>query len=124
MLISCRDLPEAISQAGRKEDPILVAEGALQAAIEHRINEGLDIPKPSRSRGREKLVGVPLETAAKAALYLVMRERGITKVQLARELNVQEKEIRRMLKPGHATKIPRILDVLRYLGRDMRVELV
>jgi antitoxin HicB len=46
--------------------------------------------------------------AAKAALYLAMREAGITNAQLARKLGCGEKEVRRMLDPRHPTKLPRI----------------
>lgn len=123
-VLTCRDLPEVVSQGKDDEDATLAAEGALQAAIEYRIRESLDIPKPSNPRRGERLVSVPPETAAKAALYLVMEEQGISKVELARQLRINEKEVRRMLDPGHSTKIPRIAEVLRFLGRNLRVELV
>lgn len=124
LIATCRDLPEVVTQGQDHDDASFAAEGALQAAIEYRIREGLDIPKPTTPKRGERLVSVPPETAAKAALYLVMEEQGISKVELARQLNMNEKEVRRMLDPGHATKIPRIAEVLRILGRNLRVELV
>lgn len=124
LLISCRDLPEVISQAGPKEDATDVAEGAIQAAIEYRIGNNLDIPVPSSQRKKESLIQLPAETAAKAALYIVMRQDGITKLELARRLKINEKEVRRMLDPGHATKIPRIAQALSILGHKLRLELV
>ncbi len=123
-VIKCRDLPEVVSQGKNAEDANLAAEGALQAAMEYRIREGLDIPSPSTARRGERLVSLPPETAAKAALYLVMEEQGLSNVELARQLDIDEKEVRRMLDPGHATKIPRIAEVLRVLGRNLRIELI
>lgn len=123
-VVTCRDLPEVVSQGKDADDASLAAEGALQAAIEYRILEGLEIPKPTNAKRSERLVSLPPETAAKAALYLVMEEQGISKVELARQLRIHEKEVRRMLDPGHSTKIPRIAEVLRHLGRNLRVELV
>lgn len=69
-LITCRDLPEVVSQASDREDATFAAQGALQAAIEYRIREGLEIEKPTNRRRGERMVSLPPETAAKAALYL------------------------------------------------------
>ena len=38
-VITCRDLPEAISQAEADENRVKVAEGCLQAALESRIRD-------------------------------------------------------------------------------------
>lgn len=124
LVISCRDLPEVNSQGVKGDDALLAAEGALQAAIEYRIREGVDIPSPTSAKKGEKGVMLPPETAAKAALFLVMREEGVSNVDLARRLNVDEKSVRRMLDPGHASKIPKIAEALRVLGRGLRLELV
>jgi antitoxin HicB len=123
-LISCRDLPEVVSESGKGEDRLEIAEGAVQAAIEYRILKDLEIPIPSGLKRGEHCVALPPETAAKAALYLVMRERGFSKVDLAKHLRVNEKEVRRMLDPGHSTKIPRIAHALKALGKTLRLELL
>jgi len=57
--------------------------------------------------------------AAKAALYLAMRQAGVTNVQLAEKLGCDEREIRRMLDPRHATKLPRIKEALAVLGKRL-----
>jgi antitoxin HicB len=64
---------------------------------------------------------VPAPMAAKAALYLAMREVGITNVQLARKLRCDEKEVRRMLDPRHPTKLPRIEEALDVFGKRLVV---
>ena len=62
-------------------------------------------------------------TAAKAALYVAMREAGVSKMELARRLGVDEKEVRRMLDPGHGSKLPRIAEAIEALGRHLRIAL-
>ncbi|MBI3698373.1 MAG: type II toxin-antitoxin system HicB family antitoxin, partial [Acidobacteria bacterium] len=57
--------------------------------------------------------------AAKAALYLAMREAGISNVQLARLIGCNEKEIRRMLDPRHATKLQRLQQAIEALGKRL-----
>ena len=122
-MITCRDLPEAISQSGAKEDRIEVAEGCLQAALESRIRDNEPLPGASKPRRGEVIVSPPAATAAKAALYDAMREAGISKIELARKLGIDEKEVRRMLDAGHGTKLPRIAEAVEALGRHLHIAL-
>lgn len=122
-VITCRDLPEAISQAGENENRIDIAEGCLQAALESRICDNEPLPVASRPRRGEVVVSPPAATAAKAALYDAMRDAGISKIELARKLGVDEKEVRRMLDAGHATKLPRIAEAVEALGRHLHIAL-
>jgi len=79
------------------------------------------IPKASRAARGERLIPVPAPMAAKAALYLTMAEARVTKAQLARKLGCDEREVRRMLDPRHATKLPRIKEALEALGKRLVV---
>ncbi len=119
--VTFRDLPEAITQADTVEECLEEGTGALQAAFEGRIMDDLDIPAPSKPKRGERLVAVPVQTALKAALYLTMRERGITRVELARRLGIDEKEARRMLDPYHPTKAERLERALAVLGKHAEV---
>ncbi|MDD5059051.1 MAG: type II toxin-antitoxin system HicB family antitoxin [Sideroxydans sp.] len=123
-VITCRDLPEAISQADANEDRIDVAQGCLQAALESRIRDNESLPVASKLRRGEVEVSPPAATAAKAALYDAMREAGISKSELAHRLGVDEKEVRRMLDAGHGTKLPRIAEAVEALGRHLHIALV
>ena len=59
--------------------------------------------------------------AAKAALYLAIQEIGISKVDLAKRLGCDEKEVRRLLDPHHSSKIPRIESALHAVGKQLIV---
>ena len=122
-VITCRDLPEAISQAEASENRIDIAEGCLQAALESRIRDNEPLPIASKPRRGEVIISPPAATAAKAALYDAMRDAGISKIELARKLGVDEKEVRRMLDAGHATKLPRIAEAVEALGRHLHIAL-
>ncbi len=122
-VITCRDLPEAISQAEGNEDREEIASGCLQAAIETRVEDGHDLPPPSRVRAGEVKVALPIDTAAKAALYEAMREAKVSKSELARRLGVDEKEVRRMLDHGHVSKLPRIAHAIELLGKRLVIGL-
>ncbi|MBI4192231.1 MAG: type II toxin-antitoxin system HicB family antitoxin [Betaproteobacteria bacterium] len=116
-VVSCRDIPEAITQGDTIEHAMADAEGALQAAIEGRMEDGLDIPPPSRPKRGERMATTPITTALKAAVYVSMREQGVSKSELARRMRVHEKEARRMLDPHQQTKVPTLERALAVLGR-------
>lgn len=121
-VVTCRDVPEAITQGETIEDAIGEAEGALEAAIEMRMEDGMDIPLPSTRKRGEHLASLPINTAMKVALYIAMREQNVSKSELARRLGLDEKEARRMLDPKHGTKVPALERALHALGK--RVELI
>jgi antitoxin HicB len=120
-VVSSRDMPETITQGNTIEEALNEAEGALQAAIEGRIEDGLDIPAPSRARHGERMVSTPITTALKAAVYLAMREQHVSKSELARRMRVHEKEARRMLDPRHPTRVPTLERALAALGRRAEI---
>lgn len=59
----------------------------------------------------------------KAALWVAMKEAWITKVQLAKKLGVDEKEIRRLLDPHYGSKLRRIAHAIDALGRRLVIGL-
>jgi antitoxin HicB len=120
-VVTFRDVPEAITQGETRADALDEAAGALQAALEARIMDALDIPEPSRPRRGEHPVAVPVQTALKAALYLAMQEHRISRSELARRLGVDEKEARRMLDPYHPTKAERLERALSVLGKQVEL---
>lgn len=69
-VVSCRDIPEVITQGDTQEAALEAAEGALEAAIEMRIEDGLEIPLPSVPREGEQLAALPTGVAMKLTAYL------------------------------------------------------
>src|SRR3990167_7244325 len=122
-LVRFADLPEAITSGTDRHDALSQAGDCLEEAIAGRIADGLEIPPPSPPRRNQILVAVPAPTAAKAALYLAMREARIKNTELARRLGCDEKEVRRMLDPRHHTKLPRIQSALEALGKRLVVSM-
>ncbi len=120
-IISFKDIPEAITEAETIEDGFIEATDCLEEAIAGRIDDGLDIPKPSQPRRSEHLISVPAHTAIKAALYLAMVEKEVNKSELARRLNVDVREVRRMLNPHHGTKLPAMEQALEALGKHIEL---
>jgi len=68
-VVTCRDFPEAITQAETPDEAMLEAADCLEEAIAARIDDGRDIPMPTEVMRGEKLVSVPPSMALKAAVY-------------------------------------------------------
>lgn len=122
-VITFVDIPEAITQAETIEDSFLEAADCLEEAIAGRINDRLSIPSPSKPRRTEHLISVPTHTAIKAALYLTMIEKKVNKSELARRINVDVREVRRMLNPHHGTKLPSMEQALAALGKHIELRI-
>ncbi len=121
--VTCRDLPPLVTQGEDEPDALAQSADAMDEAFATFMIEGLDFPEPSKPRRRERLVSPPAETMAKAALYVAMREAGISKMQLAKQLGVDEKEVRRLLDPHYASKLPRIAQAIALLGHRLVIGL-
>jgi antitoxin HicB len=118
-IVTCRDLPPLITQGDDLEDALSQAVDAMDEVFATYMQAKLELPVPSKIRRGEYLVAPPPETAAKAALHIAMRESGMTNVQLAKLLSVDEKEVRRMLDPHYGSKLPRIAQAIRLLGKRL-----
>ena len=57
-VITFRDVPEAITQADSFKDCFIEAADCLDEAIAGRIDDGIDIPKPSKKRPYEHIISV------------------------------------------------------------------
>ena len=123
LVVTFRDLPEAITQGKGDKDALWQAGDCLEEAIAGRIADGRELPKGSRAARGERLIPLPAPMSAKAALYLAMQEAKLTNAQLARRLGCDEKEVRRMLDPRHPTKLPRIQEALGALGKRLVVSI-
>jgi len=117
------DVPEAITQGEAVEDALREAADCLEEAIANRMVMGLPLPSPSPIKKRQYAVPLPAQTAAKAALYIVLQEAKITKAELAKRLQCDEKEVRRLLDPKHPSKLPRIEAALAAVGQRLIVSL-
>ena len=103
------------------DEALAEARDLLRELIATTIREGGELPEPSRAGSGRPLVVPPVQIALKAALYEAWRQAGISQRRLARDLEVAESEVRRMLNPEHSTKAATIDRALRQLGKRVTV---
>lgn len=115
--VTFRDLPEAITQGENIEDALNEATDCLEEAIANRIIRRLSIPVASQPVKNEYLVTIPLQTSFKASIWLAMQEKNFDQTQFAKILDIDEKEVKRILDPSHKTKLETLERSLLALGK-------
>jgi antitoxin HicB len=121
LVVSFPDVPEAITQGRDMAGARAMAEEALGLALLSYPERGLPLPKPRASAKKLVAVSVAPEVAAKLAVLESFVEAKISKSELARRIAKDEKEVRRILDPKHATKLPALTAALRALGKRLVV---
>lgn len=58
-VVTCRDLPEVVTQGETVEDALSEAADAIDEAIAARVDDSRDIPLPSAKKPGERIVSVP-----------------------------------------------------------------
>ena len=116
------DVPEAIAGGRERSEAAAMAEDALATALAGYVHAKRPIPVPGAPVSGQSLVAVPPVAAAKLALYSAMREQRISKGDLASRLGVSESSARKLADPDRPSRISRVLEALRAVGRNLIVE--
>ena len=120
-LVTFPDFPEAGTDGETLEEALAEATDCLAEAVAGRIARTENIPKAARKQKGQYAIVIPAQIAAKAALYLAMKETGIDKSALARRLGRDVKEVRRLLNPKQPSEIQRIEEALAVIGQELVV---
>jgi len=122
VMVEFVDLVHVATDGKDSREAMEEAMDALGSDLSIRLSRREEIPTPSSPKRGQRMVPVPLWLAPKLALYLAMRDQGVSNSALARRLGLHERVIRRMLDPEHATKAEKIQAALAALGKQMTVE--
>ena len=121
-LVTFPDFGWGATDGATREEALTEARDMLRELITATMRDGKDLPVPFHMGWRTgPLVLPPIQIVLKAALYESFRESGLSQRQFARQLNVAETEVRRMLNPDHATKVAAIERALAHLGKHVSV---
>ena len=116
------DLPEAVMAAPTRHEGLEWAEEALLSALAGYVELRRPLPPPGALAPGQVMVTVPPLVAAKLALYSVMCLNRISKVELARRLQVSNTTVHRIVDPEHRSHIGQVERALRAVGRTLVVE--
>ena len=123
-LVTFPDVPEAITGADTWEESLFLAEDALIAALTFYVNGREDLPIPSALSDGQVLITVPPLQSAKLDLYSAMRERGVSKSDLADTLGASESEIADLLHLNSDSTAPQVDAAMKAVKSTKAAELV
>lgn len=115
--VTFRDLGEAITFGESEDEAIERAGEVLADALSYYAEDGQAFPNASAPKRGEKLVFLPVIIQAKLALWARMGELGLSKVELAARLGVDEKAVRRLLRLDYQSGVDKIEAALAVLGQ-------
>lgn len=121
-LARCPDVRGAATDARDQAEAVAELPDALIAALGAFIELGQAIPAPGLVRVPGQVITLPPLVAAKLALYEAMRAKGVNNSELARQMDLQENAVRRLLDLDHRSHIDSVEQALALLGRRLVVE--
>ncbi len=120
-VVTFADIPEALTQGDTLEEAMLMAQEALETALEFYFEDGRTVPMPSKKKRGQKVIELPASLAAKVLLLNEMIKQKIRPVELARRLNTTPQEINRLTNLRHTTRIDGIAAALQAMGRHLEI---
>ena len=118
-VVTFPDIPEAITQGETLEDSLQHAQDALESAMEFYFEDRRRVPAPSKPKPRQRVVELPASLTAKVLLLNEMLRQKVRPAELARRIGTTPQEINRLTDIRHTTKIDRIEEALRALGKRL-----
>jgi antitoxin HicB len=120
-LVRFEDLKGAVTDGATAEEALSEAADALSEALMAAIDAKEDIPSPSPTKRGQVTVAPDPTVALKAALHTAKRRRGVNAADLARKLNIDHKDARRLLDVHHPSKVQSVAKALQAMGLQVVV---
>lgn len=122
--VTVRDLPEVMTFGATMDEARDLGLDAIAAVVAHRIEKGKELAIPSALERDEEAMSLPLQTAAKASIYIAWRKSGLTKREVAKRMNVGETEVRRILDPRHGTRLDALEAAAKAVGARITLDVL
>jgi antitoxin HicB len=118
-IASFPDVPEALTEADTLPELLYWAADALHVALTGYLDDHRDIPHPSRPKRGQPTVALPPHTALKLAIYQAMRDQGLSQNELARRLECDPRQVRRLIDLDHHSRLDLMEAALKALGKRL-----
>ena len=119
IVVSFPDIPEAHTFGVDREEALEMAKEALEVAMDFYFEDRRPVPMPSKPKRGQAVVELPASVAAKVLLLNEMLRQKVRPIDLARRMGTTKQEVNRLTDLRHATKIDRVDEALRALGKRL-----
>jgi antitoxin HicB len=122
-LVRFPGIPEALTEGESQEEARANALDCVIAALAGYMKAGKSLPRGGAAySGRDRAV-LPSLVTAKLAVYETMRRRGWSKLKLAKQLDMPENSVRRLLDLRHSSHMWVIDQALAKMGTELPIDL-
>ena len=121
LLVTFRDVPEAITFGKTESDALSKAVDALETGLSFYVDARKPLPKPSKAKRGQRLVSPSALESAKLGVYQAMMNQGIKKAELARRLGWHMPQIDRVFDLKHSSKFDQIEAAATVLGCHIEI---
>jgi antitoxin HicB len=121
LLVTFKDVPEAITFGKTESDALSKAVDALETGLSFYVDARKPLPKPSKAKRGQKLVSPSALESAKLGVYQAMMNQGIKKAELARRLGWHMPQIDRLFDLKHSSKFDQIEAAATVLGCHIEI---
>ncbi|CAM3772084.1 type II toxin-antitoxin system HicB family antitoxin [Polynucleobacter arcticus] len=121
LLVTFKDVPEAITFGKTEADALSNAVDALETGLSFYVDARKPLPKPSKAKRGQKLVSPSALESAKLGEYQAMMDQGIKKAELARSLGWHMPQIDRLFDLKHSSKFDQIEAAATVLGCHIEI---
>lgn len=111
------DMPYGVTCGETKEEALLNAIDCLEEIIASLMKNKKQIPHPSPASKRPIITLTPTFTA-KVLLYNALREKHMTKAELARQLNWKYPQVDRLFDTHHSSHLSQLIAAAAVLGKN------
>jgi len=122
-LVRFPGIPEALTEGKSEKEARDNALDCVLAALEGYMKAGKPLPRQGASYSGTQRAILPSLVTAKLAVYETMRERGWSKLRLAKELSVPENSVRRLLDLRHSSHMWVIDEALAKMKAELAIDL-
>jgi antitoxin HicB len=122
-LVRFPGIPEALTEGEAVEEARSNALDCVLAALEGYMKAGRPLPRQGASHAGQDRAVFPSLVTAKLAVYETMRERGWSKLKLAKELGMPENSVRRLLDLRHSSHMWIIDEALKKMNSELSTDL-
>lgn len=119
VIVTFRDIPEAIAQGDDVADAFKEGADALLTAMDFYFEDRRPVPAPSACLEGEHLIELPLGTSAKVLLLNEMLAQKVRAADLARLMRIKPQEVNRIIDLRYGTKIDTMAAAFKALGREL-----
>ncbi len=116
--------PEVTTYGEDQQSACKNALSAIEEAIAARISDGDDIPRPlDEIAGKGWFVELSLLIFFKVALYMISRDQGISRAEIARRMGVHREQVDRIFRLDHNSRMDQIEAAFKAIGVPVSVDL-